>query len=39
MASDRDRATGEKAGATAYLTKPFAPMELVEVIEALRLPA
>ncbi|MGY0196978.1 response regulator transcription factor [Leptothrix sp. BB-4] len=39
LASDRDRASGEKAGATAYLTKPFVPMELVEVIEALLLPA
>ncbi len=38
LASDRDRATGEKAGATAYLTKPFVPLELVEVVEALLLP-
>ncbi len=39
LSSDRDRATGEQAGATAYLTKPFVPLELIEVVEALLLPA
>ncbi|RZS54773.1 response regulator transcription factor [Sphaerotilus mobilis] len=38
LSSARERATGEQAGATAYLTKPFVPMELVEVVEALLLP-
>jgi DNA-binding response OmpR family regulator len=38
LSSERDRATGEQAGAFAYLTKPFVPMELVEVVEALLLP-
>ena len=37
LSSDRDRASGEQAGATAYLTKPFVPLELVEVVEALLL--
>ena len=39
LSSERDRATGEQAGAFAYLTKPFVPMELVEVVEALLLPS
>jgi DNA-binding response OmpR family regulator len=38
LSSDRDRAVGEEAGASAYLTKPFVPLELVELVEALLLP-
>jgi DNA-binding response OmpR family regulator len=39
LSAERDRARGEQAGATAYLTKPFVPLELIEVVEALLLPA
>ena len=33
--SSADRAEAEQAGGDAYLTKPFSPLELLDVIERL----
>lgn len=33
--SEEDRVAGKQAGADAYLTKPFSPLELIEVLHDL----
>jgi two-component system, cell cycle response regulator len=33
-----DRRAGEEAGCDAYLTKPFSPLQLIDVIRDVRLP-
>jgi len=34
--TDEDRSRGEAAGCTAYVTKPFSPLELLELIRSQR---